>query len=409
MWMGGYVPLGYDLRDRMIHINSKEAEAIRTIFSNYLRLGCVMTLKNYLDRKGIYSKSRTRSSGAEIGGTSFSRGALYKILRNHIYVGEIEHKGSIYPGRHEAIISREDWNQVQKRLVGNQQGRRRKARATKASLFTGIIFDPEGNRFTPTHTNKYGRRYRYYTSQAVIRKTTQTDQPARIPAHDLESAVIDRVLEFLRSPRELLKALGGNGNERGKYSELLKQASEKAAGWMTISSQQRESFFKAILDRVIIHSESVEVNIRKQTLIQQLARKAAPHSNENRELMTLHCPFRCARRGKALRLIVGNHQTPPQTSTLAILKAIARARAWREQLISGEARGLEHLASLNRLGVTYVRRILPFALLSPTSIEAILNGQVDSEISLESLVGKIHFAWKEQELNAHASSTLGRR
>jgi site-specific DNA recombinase len=396
MWMGGHVPLGYDLRDRMIHINPREAETVHTIYSNYVRLGCVMALKDYLDRNGISGKSRRLPDGSKISGTCYSRGALYKILRNHIYVGEIRHKGSVYRGQHEAIIDREQWNQVQKLLLNNQQGRRRKTRATKSSLLTGIIFDPDGNRYTPTHANKSGRRYRYYTSQTVIRKTTQTDQPARIPAHDLEAAVIGRILEFLKSPREVLKALGGQGVERSKYTELLKRASAKTASWTTISAQQRESFLISVLDRVVIHSDSVEVKIRKEELIRQLAGRMNSQSTECREFITLHCAFRCAARGKALRLIVGNDQPPPQTSTFAILKAIARARAWREQLISGEARCVEHLARLNHLRVTYVRRILRFALLSPASIEAILNGQVAPDLSLESLVGRIPIIWKDQ-------------
>ncbi|MGD0157882.1 MAG: recombinase family protein [Terracidiphilus sp.] len=396
MWMGGFVPLGYDLRDRRIYVNPKEAQTIRTIYSNYLRLGCVMALKDYLDRNKIFSKSRTNGNGATTGGTSFSRGALYKILRNHIYVGEIAHKGGVYRGQHEAIIAREQWNQVQKLLIQNHQGKWRKARATKVSLFTGILFDATGNRYTPTHTNKSGRRYRYYTSQTVIQKAAQTEEPARIPAHDLEAAVTERILEFLKSPPALLKTLGHQGGKNGKYSELLKQGSERAASWTGISAQQRERFLKAILDRVVIHPDSVEVKMRKEPLVHYLAGKTSPQSNEYREFIFLHCPFRVANRGKALRLIVGNDQAPPQINTLAILKAIARARAWREQLISGEAHGVRHLASLNQLRATYVRRILPFARLGPASIEAILNGRVAPELSLESLVGRIPMAWKEQ-------------
>jgi DNA invertase Pin-like site-specific DNA recombinase len=398
MWMGGYVPLGYDLRDRRIHINPKEAETVRAIYATYLRLGCVMALKNELDRKGIFSKSRTLSNGTKVGGASLSRGALYKILRNHIYVGEIRHKGAVYPGQHEAIIDREQWNQVQKLLAQNRQGSRRKARATKASIFTGILFDAAGNRYTPTHTNKSGRRYRYYTSQAVIRKTTDTDEPARIPAHDLESAVIDRIVKFLKSPREVLKVYHQEGrqNRSGKYVELINRAAKIAATWTRKSAMQRERFVQAIIARVIIHPDSVELEIRSNELIRQLTGNPGPPSSDSRDLISLRCPFRCASCGKTLRLIVGNDQTPSPVSTLAILKAIARARAWREQLISGEAHGIKHLAKLHSLQATYVRRILPFAFLSPSSIDAILDGHVTPGLTLDSLVGKIPLEWKEQ-------------
>ena len=119
---GGFVPLGYELHDRKLHIHPEEAAIIRTIYSNYLRLGCVMALKDYLDQNGIWSKPRSRWIGTEPVETGFSRGGLYLILRSHIYVGEIFHKGAIYPGKHEAIIDRAQWNQVQDLLRGNRQG-----------------------------------------------------------------------------------------------------------------------------------------------------------------------------------------------------------------------------------------------------------------------------------------------
>jgi site-specific DNA recombinase len=398
MWMGGFVPLGYDLRDRGIFVNSKEAETVRAIFSNYFRLGCVMALKDYLDRSGIRSKRRTRLTGTKTGGSSFSRGALYKILRNHIYVGEIAHKGAVYNGQHEAIIDREEWTRVQKLLGQNRQGKQRKTRATKVSLFTGILFDAAGNRYTPTHTNKSGRRYRYYTSQAVIRKTTPTDQPARIPAHDLEAAIIDRILEFLKSPREVLRLVAPTGKPavNGKYSELLKRTSEKAANWDKLSAEQREHFIKGILERVVVHPDKAEILIRKNILIQKLVGRESAQSPAMKETHSLRCSFHHARQGKALRLIIGDTGDPLAVNSRAILKAVSQARTWQQQLISGEAQGIKHLAKLNHLRVTTVRKILRFGFLSPTSIEALLARQVTTNLSFDSLVGRIPAVWKKQ-------------
>jgi hypothetical protein len=135
----------------------------------------------------------------------------------------------------------------------------------------------------------------YYTSQAVIRKAAQTEEPARIPAHDLEAAVTERILEFLKSHREVLKALGHQHGRKGKYSDLLRKASDKATSWTGVSSRLRERFLKAIPERVVIHSDSVEVKMRKEPLIQQLAGKTSPQSNECREYISLFCPFRVAK------------------------------------------------------------------------------------------------------------------
>ena len=400
MWMGGFVPLGYDLRDRRIYINPTEADIVRSIFSNYLRLGCVMALKEYLDRGGIQSKARARPAQTDTLGSSFSRGGLYRILSNHIYVGEIFYKGAAYRGNHDAIIDREQWNHVQKLLKDNLQGKRRKARATKASLFTGILFDEEGNLYTPTHANKAGRRYRYYTSQAVIRKASVTEFPARIPAHDLEVATTGRILKFLKSPKEVLGALtpSGERSRGGRCAQLLRQASEKVASWSEPSSGARERLIKAIVERVVIHQDEVEILIRKDALIHQLAGKTAAQLPVGHESFALRCPFRHAVQGKVVRLIVVDQQAPLAASTLAILKAIARARKWRDQIIAGEATGIRDLARIHKLNHSYVKRIYSFASFSPASIEAILDGKASSELSLDLLARRIPIVWKEQNM-----------
>jgi DNA invertase Pin-like site-specific DNA recombinase len=398
MWMGGIVPLGYELRDRKLHIYPEEAKIVRAIYSNYLRLGCVLALKEFLDQNGIRSNPRLRFIVTNPAAASFSRGGLYLILRSHIYVGEIFHKGATYPAMHEAIIDRVQWNQVQALLRGNQQGKRRKTRVTKASLFTGILFDAAGNLYTPTHAKKGGRRYRYYTSQAVIHKTTETDVPARIPAHELEVAVCDRILVFLKSPKQVLGALAPSGkrNRGGRYAELLNHASDKVSSWARSSSGSKESFIRAILQRVVIHRNEVEILIRTGTISHQLAGKAAPAPAAGDEVLRLSCPFRHTIRGKEVRLIVGNEKQPAAASTLAIVRAIARARAWRDEIIAGKASGIRDLARNNKLNHSYVKRIYPFASLSPVSIEAILSGTIAADLSLDSLVRRIPLHWAKQ-------------
>lgn len=398
MWMGGIVPLGYKLRDRKLQIHPEEAKIVRIVYSNYLRLGCVMALKDYLDQNKICSNPRTRSIEKEPTATSFSRGGLYRILRSHIYVGEIFHKGHTYPAIHEAIIDRPQWNQVQELLRANQQGEQRKARATKASLFTGILYDAVGNLYTPTHAKKGGRRYRYYTSQAVIHRTTNTDVPSRIPAHDLEVAVTDQILEFLKSPKQVLGALAPSGqSSRGvRYSGLLRQSSEMIASWARSSSDFKDQFIRAFVERVVVRQDELEVMIRSDALIHQLAGKMSLRSAPDQDVIRLRCPFRHAVRGRAVRLIIGEQPPLPAASTLAILKAIARARVWRDQIITGRAAGIRDLARIHKLNHSYVKRIYSFASFSPASIEAILNGDVPPNLSLDSLVRKIPLVWMEQ-------------
>src|SRR3974390_273351 len=146
MWMGGSVPLGYDANERTLVINPAEAATVRTIFDQFLRLGSVQRLQQWLHENNIKSRS----------GNYFFRGALYTILRNPHYLGLIKHKKNSYPGEHQAIIQRETWDKVQALLHDTTRGKRRQPRATKESLLTGILFDAAGTRYTPTHANKKG-------------------------------------------------------------------------------------------------------------------------------------------------------------------------------------------------------------------------------------------------------------
>ncbi len=168
MWMGGNVPLGYDVKERKLIVNDAEAETVRSIFRRYAEIGSVRILADELAVLGIVSKRRQGANGVLAGGNRFSRGALYTLLQNPIYRGEIAHQGKIYPGQHEAIVDAEHWKLVQEKLAGNRQARALGATAEEPSLLAGLIVDGEGHRMTPTHAVKRGRRYRYYVSTALI-------------------------------------------------------------------------------------------------------------------------------------------------------------------------------------------------------------------------------------------------
>jgi site-specific DNA recombinase len=183
MWMGGVAPLGYDVKDRQLIVNLEEAKLVREIFTQYLRLKSVAALKQYLNQKKLRTKLRTSANGHAFGGKAYSRGGLYKLLNNEVYTGRIAHRGESYGGEHQAILEPETWEKVQALLAANNQGHRRPGtRRVASSILAGLVFDAEGNRYTPTHAVKKGRRYRYYTSQAVIQKRKKSSYLGRIPA-----------------------------------------------------------------------------------------------------------------------------------------------------------------------------------------------------------------------------------
>jgi site-specific DNA recombinase len=207
MWMGGNVPLGYDASERTLVINPAEAETVRRIFALYRELGCVRRVKEEADRLGLRTKYRT-GDGIERGGKPFSRGHLYTLLSNPIYTGQIAHKGGLHPGQHPALIDDEIWSTVRDQLAANTTDHRRRAKAAEPSLLARLLVDARGERLTPSHAVKKGRRYRYYVSAALITDAgADRAQGWRLAAREIEEAVIRILADALTSPAELGRAV----------------------------------------------------------------------------------------------------------------------------------------------------------------------------------------------------------
>src|ERR1700755_1399924 len=210
MWMGGVPPLGYRVEDRKLVIIDSEAEIVRAIFRRYAELGSVRLLKAELEARGIKSKSWTSVSGRLIGGKPFSRGALYLMLQNRIYRGEIVHKDQFHPGEHTPIVDQPLWDAVQAQLASNVAERNSGTRNHQPSLLAGVLFDGDGNRMTPSHAVKMGTHYRYYVSGSLIAKDrTETSAGLRIPAAEIEQLVSGRVHRWLLDPGSIYKSTSG--------------------------------------------------------------------------------------------------------------------------------------------------------------------------------------------------------
>jgi DNA invertase Pin-like site-specific DNA recombinase len=398
MWMGGRVPLGYDLRDRKLYINPEEAEQVREILRQYLRLRTVPSLTAYLNRTDIRTKIRSGSDGKKVGGQHYFRGGLYQLLRNHIYVGEIEHKGSIYPGEHEGIVDRKLWNQVQELLDNNRQGTRNRSRTASGSMLTGLLYSESGIRYIPTNTQKGGRRYHYYTSQAVIKGAQKDDPVGRLPASVVEVAVAERILGFLESPTEILDAMKGLGAPDVNYDKILKFARQKASGWLHMSRSEQADLIRTMLHRVVAHEDSIELQLNVDSTVGALQgrQSAVGPGSQSLQTLSLRASFRHVAQAKALKLVIGNGPDQSSASREAIAKAIARARSWHELIVQGRVSGLPDICRQHGFTPRYVKNIFPLAFLSPELVECLLNGPGGHPRTLESLVGKVPMRWDAQ-------------
>jgi site-specific DNA recombinase len=397
MWMGGMVPLGYDWVDRCLIINPSEAETVRGIFRQYLRLGSVVKLKDYLEQKKVRSKIRTSSDGRKYGGAAYSRGALHQILSNHIYIGRIVHRGQSYAGQHQPIIAQTLWDQVAARLNANNQAHRTSKPGPTSSLLTGLLRDPNGVRFTPTHAVKKGKRYRYYTSQAVIQKRGDQRQVTRYPAGELETLVTKQIHEMLKKPDKYLYE-----PEASPPTELaIQNAKDLATQWPNLSTSKQQEFIRAVVKTVILGEKNLWIELDKTkvvaTLLGHSSSQVTDTDSRKAAVLRLRTEFQPIRRGVELRIYAPESQSTQDKLMASLVKEVARARTWYEQLVTGEVSGVGHLAQQSGFKPRYVRKILQSAVLSPNIVEAILSGRQAGHVTVKSLQADLPLDWREQE------------
>ncbi len=407
MWMGGLVPLGYDLEGRKLVPNRKEAELVWKIFTLYLEVGCVSKLAKRLDREKIRSKVWITRTGARLGGVTFARGALYALLRNRLYIGEIRHRDKWYPGEHEGIVPRPLWDGVQAQLDSNLRKRRNRVRERASSLLTGLVEDDHGARYTPSFTVRRGRRYRYYVSQLAIRKMAgEGNSPTRVPAQELESRVIEKLLAFLKSDAEVFDGLGLAEEDPAVASRLVTAAKQLALRLPSTSSQDLRELMSVIVSRIILQENRIEVQIRRTTLRQRLEnggrevpsdvsglKSTIPAS----DLISLTVEAKRKRCGGEVHLIVpASSSVRMEHPKRPLIKAVTRAHSWYEKVIQGKVSNMRSLARDAGLTHRYVSKVFRCAFLAPDIVEDILAGRQPHDLNFEKLCQDIPLGWAEQ-------------
>jgi hypothetical protein len=265
--MGGNVPLGYDANERRLVINPAEAETVRRIFALYRELGCVRRVKEEADRLGLRTKCSTMANGTERGGKPFSRGHLYTLLSNPIYTGQIAHKGGLHPGQQPALIDDESWSAVRDQLAANTSDHRRRAKAAEPSLLAGLLVDARGERLTPSHAVKKGRRYRYYVPAALITEAgTDHAQGWRLAAREIEEAVLRILIDALTSPASLVERFGAAGLPSDQLRKLLGRAARLAVA-LAGSPGERARLVRELVEKIIVDEKMIIIKPRRGLLL----------------------------------------------------------------------------------------------------------------------------------------------
>jgi len=388
----------YDCVDRQLVVNRAEANTVREIFRQYLRLGCVNKLKCFLERKQIRSKVRKSSAGHTNGGVPFSRGALYHLLNNRIYLGKTVHRKESYIGQHKPIVPRELWDKVAARLKENNQAHRTGKSHSTPSLLSGKLFDSSGVRFTPTHSVKDGKRYRYYTSQTVVRRAGAKPAITRFPAHELEQVVMSQIHGLLHKASKCTVGI----KDASSRDAAAEHAKLRAKEWPTLEISKQHEFVGNILRQVTIGEAAVCIEIDRTkllaTLVGHKSKVFRPSRQDELDILKLTADFRVLRRGGELRVIPPNGESTFEGERVpSLVKAVARAHGWYERIVAGEVTTIGQLALKSGLTRRYVRRILQFANLSPQITEALLTGKHRPNLTLKEILRGVPLNWREQE------------
>lgn len=422
MWMGGLPPLGYDVLNRKLVVNEAEAETVRAIFRRYCETRSVQLLKDALDAEGVVSKARTDRHGRETGAKPFAHGALYHLLQNPIYRGQIRHKDQIYPGEHRPIIDEDLWSKAQDILAANRQDRRSQTSVAGPNLLAGLLFDEEGERLVPTYAKKGGRRYRYYASKSLIRRgssastdddrQTETNPRAgwRLPAGDIETLVEARLTGFLGDRGAVIEALDRLDIEPSLKPAIIDGAADYAARWPRLSQSERRSLLQNYVVRIIVSERRVNLIVCAEALMnndeQTQKRRSgtttfnkASDGHDPESPITLSIAARLQRAGIEMRLLVnGAEHRPAPEPDRSLVRLLIMAASFRDQLISANGRSITELAQEAGVSPSYFTRVVRLGFVAPSLVRRIVEGEQHPSLTAKRLIrADLASDWEKQK------------
>ena len=383
MWMGGVVPLGYRVEDRALHGVEDHAAIVRMIFRRYLDAGSVVRLKQILDAEDIRLPVRVDGTGRSTGGGPFSRGHLYKILSNPIYIGRIAHKSQVHEGQHPSIVDRDLWDRVQGKLEDHGAAvKGNHTRQASDALLVGKLFDDRGNRMSPTWARKGSKRWRYYVSQAALQgEKDRAGSVARVSAAEIEG----RVVEALRKIAPRAVDLDG---------DLTGEVDGAGIGWSQVTVADGRSpsgpcaGVRNLIDRVTIGKALIKI---------ALSAHAAGEGDVNLLSIPWTAPSPYRRRevihgasDEARRLV-----PMPQGARNLLIEAIRQAHRWLDRLLSDPSETIEAIASEEGKTERSIRMTLSLAFLAPDIVKAAIEGRLPRGCGLKRLVD-LPIAWPDQ-------------
>lgn len=374
IWVGGVLPLGYRVVERKLVVDEREAETVRFIFRRYLELGSLGALIDDLRQKRVVTRVRTLATGRVVGGVAFTRGPLSYLLKNRMYLGEINHGHNSYPGEHQAIIDRDVFGSVQARLAAQAAASGYRCTSSDA-LLTGKLFDHLGRPMTPSHAVKGGVRYRYYISRASTRPGAPREATiVRLPAPDVEEAV--------------LKALADHTRASGAAADISATAAGRSPTEPAASVASGSAFVRNSVDRIIVRPGAIEIELANEAADAKRARTivvpwSKPASQVQRDVIA------------PTSADSADPRAISSDTRSRLLWAIAAARRWMDELTLGKIESIDALAAREGRSARSVIMLISLAFLAPDLVKAIVGNRMPRGVGLTNLMD-LPSAWGEQ-------------
>ncbi len=378
LWMGGNVPLGYQADGRTLKIDPEESAIVKALYDLYLEHRFVRVVKEYADRMDLRSRRRVRGEGRVSGGIRFDRGHIHHILAKPIYAGRIRHKGQVYDGQHPAIIAPEVWDRVQQMLQDGAAKSRGTKRKALRSLLAGKLFDETGDRLTPSHSRKNGKRLRYYISHRLVKDRSGKHPDAwRLPAGELEKLTTDLIRKNLTHPYFVTALMPGvSAVEIPRISAKL-------------SSLQSAKQCLALVARVDLNPGQLTVVLSQGQIAEQLE---CDQDRIDASGLRFEAPFRLRRRGVELKLHLGD---APSEVDRTLVQNIVKAQRWMAMILSG--RTFTEIAEAEGTPKRRVQDVVDLAMLAPDILDAIASGEQPGGLTSDYLIKSgVPASWSEQ-------------
>lgn len=388
LWMGGMVPVGYAPHERTLVIDAPQAERIRSVFALYLELGCVRQLTREVARLGWLTPVRASRRQGQQGGRPFSRGHLYRILKNPIYIGRIAHKDQVFDGQHPAIIETDVWDMVQGRIKANLQGHRTRVNAANPSVLAGLVFDGQKNPLIPSHAKKGERRYRYYVSSDLHTQGREAAPNAlRVPAKELENAALYGLTEFLQDEHRLMDLMASSGvTDAYRVRRQLQQALDLSGVLQNSNTSGRIAILHRVIRKIWVHQDKIQMEIRTVALLDP-DKSSVPEASEATEesVELIEVPIELKRVGMAVRMIVHGPGRPSGRVDPKLLAMVSKAHDWFERLSSGRSKNVTEIATAQQVSNAYVIRVLHLAFLAPDIVQRFQDGNYPTTLNCDRL------------------------